>query len=118
MSKEFMRQDWMRHLRLGKIRRKKQKWRRPKGRDSKMRLKQKSYPKSVAIGYKKSKTSQGKINGLKIILINNLKDLKKVGKSSLAILGGKVGAKKKLDIIKKAEEEKIKIINVGGKNET
>jgi len=117
MSKEFIRQGAQRHSRLGLRRKKLQKWRRPKGRDSKMRLSMKSHAKTVSVGYKSDKKSSGKINGLSPVLIYNLKDLNSLNNNSMAILA-KIGAKKKLEIIREAEERKIKIINIGRKNET
>lgn len=111
MSKEFVRQESTRHSRVGKNRKKLQKWRRPKGRDSKMRLKMKSHPRTVKVGYKSPKKESGKINKQTPKLIYNLNDLAKLSKNQIAILA-KVGAKKKLEIIKHAEEKKIKILNV------
>ncbi len=111
---KFLRQDYMRHLKLGKNRKKLQKWRRPKGIHSKMRRQRKGYPVSPSPGYKKSKAERNKINGLIPVLINNLKDLEKINKTSIAVLSRKIGAKKKIEIIKKAEEMKLKILNLRG----
>ena len=105
---KFVRQNTARHSRLGKRRKKLQKWRKPKGRDSKMRLKRKSYSSTVKIGYKSS------LKNKKPILIHNLKELEKIGKDGKIILS-KIGAKKKLEIISAAEKRKIEIINIGGK---
>ena len=106
MSKEFKRQDSVRYSRLGLRRKKLQKWRRPRGIDSKMRLKRKSYPKTVSIGYKRKKTPMP-------VLIHNLKELNSLDKNATVILA-RIGAKKKLELIKAAEEKKIKIVNIGG----
>ncbi len=111
MSKEFKRQDHMRYGKIGKNRKKIQRWRRPRGRHSKMRLKRKSYPATVSAGYKTAKSEAGRINGLIPVRIQNTKDLEKIGKENIAILA-KIGAKKKLEILKMAEERKIKILNV------
>lgn len=117
-NKKFIRQDSNRYSKIGKKRKKLQKWRKPKGRDSKMRLNRKSYPTTVSVGYKSSGKESGKINGKTPVLVHNAKDLEKVGKDNIAILA-KVGAKKKLDVIKLAEKNKIKILNVKEvKNET
>src|SRR3989344_6652058 len=109
MSKKFKRQDSVRHIRLGRNR--KVKWRRPKGRHSKMRKRRISYPATVTIGYKSSKILSGKINGLRPVLIHNTKDLLKIGKNEAAIIA-KVGARNKLNIIKLAQENNIKILNI------
>ena len=111
MPKKFLRRDISRFSKLGKKRKKLQIWRKPKGRDNKMRLKRKSYPSLVSIGYKTPKKDSGKVNGLLPVLIHNLKELEALGKDSAAVIA-KIGAKKKLELIKKADELKIKILNV------
>ena len=113
MKKKFIRQDSFRYSKIGKNRRKLQKWRRPKGGDSKMRLQRKSYPVSPAVGYKSPRKERGKINSLTPSLVYNVKDIKKLGKNAIVILA-RVGAKKKIEIIKQAQESKIKILNVKG----
>ena len=110
MSKEFKRQDFMRHLKLGKKKRKVS-WRQPKGRHSKMRQGMRGYPKTVSIGYKTQKNQSGKINNLSPVLVHNLKEADNFPKNSIAIIA-KIGAKKKLEIIKILNEKKIKILNV------
>jgi large subunit ribosomal protein L32e len=111
MSKEFKRQDHERHSKLGKNRKKLQKWRRPKGRDSKMRLQRKSYPASPTVGYRTSRKESGKINGLTPVLVYNQNDLLAVKKDQIAILA-KIGAKKKLEVLKLAQDKNIMIANV------
>ncbi len=107
-KKKFLRRVWRRHSKLGKRRKKKQVWRKPKGRDNKMREKRKGYPAVVKIGYKKSGREEN------FFVVRNLKDLSKAKKISekKTILLGKVGKKKKIEILKKAREEKIPIQNV------
>ncbi len=111
MSKKFKRQDSVRHFRIGKNG--KVKWRRPKGRHSKMRERRVSYPRVVVIGYKTSKKLSGRINGLYPKLVHNTKELLKVGKDEIAIIA-KVGAKNKLNMIKLAQEKNIKVLNLRG----
>ncbi|MBU0467256.1 MAG: eL32 family ribosomal protein [Nanoarchaeota archaeon] len=110
-KKKFIRQESKRYSKIGKNRKKLQKWRKPKGRDSKMRLKRKSYSASVSVGYKKPRKTSGKIQDLQPVLVHNLKELSEMGKNFIAIIA-RVGAKKKLEIIKHAKEKKIKILNV------
>lgn len=110
MSKDFQRQDYMRSLRLGK-RYSKPTWRAPKGIHSKMRLERTGYPKVVKIGYKQSREVANKIDGLVPILIHNLAELSQAKKTN-AIIIARIGARKKLEIIKKAEEMKLKILNI------
>jgi len=114
---KFLRTDSNRFSKLGKNRKKLQKWRAAKGRDNKIREKRKSYPTAPSIGYKKDREINGKINGKIPLRVENMKDLMNVGKDKVIILG-RVGAKKKIELIKKAEELKLEIINLRRKNET
>jgi large subunit ribosomal protein L32e len=111
MPRKFVRVDTCRFSRLGKNRRKLQKWRRPRGKHNKVRLKRFSYPVAPVIGFKSPRNLAGKISGLTPVLVHNLKELEALGKSSIAILA-RIGAKKKIEMIKKAEELKIQILNV------
>lgn len=110
---KFLRRIWKRYSKLGRKRKKKQIWRKPKGRDNKMREKRKGYPSIVSIGYRTKKTERGKINNQNTIKINNLKELEKIKEKHILI--GRVGKKKRLEIIKKAQEKGIKIHNLNVK---
>jgi len=105
-QKKFLRRNTSRHSKLGRGRKKKQIWRKPKGRDNKMREKKRGYPKTVSIGYKKSISK-------KIVEVRNINDLDKVREGD-KIKMGSVGAKKKYEIIKKAQEKRMtgRIINI------
>lgn len=105
-EKKFLRRTWDRYAKLGKGRKKKQIWRKPRGRDNKMREKRKGYPSVVSIGYKKNKK-----NNREILLVNNIRALEKIGKKSLIQLG-RIGRKKKIEIIKRAKEKGISIRGV------
>ena len=103
MTIKFIRRNWNRFSRLGMGRKKKQKWRNPTGRHNKIREKIRGHPAPVSIGYRKNKTARKRIT-----VVHNLKDLEKIGKNEIAMIG-KVGKKKKMEIVKKAAERKIKI---------
>ncbi len=111
MSKDFIRQEFRRHLRLGKLRKSKRVWRRPKGRHSKMREKRRSYPQYPTIGHRSPKQNTGKIKGLIPLRIRNLNDLKKATAMNVLILA-KIGAKKKLELIKEAKSKNLTILNI------
>ena len=104
MAIKFLRRNWNIRSKLGKRRKKKQVWRRPTGRDNKMREKRKGRGVIVSIGYKKESQK-------KQIVIRNVKDLDKIHKNEIIILGG-VGKKKKLEILKKAKEKKLEIYKI------
>ncbi|MEX0919983.1 MAG: eL32 family ribosomal protein [Candidatus Pacearchaeota archaeon] len=106
MIKQFLRRTTNRYAKLGKGRKKKQVWRSPKGRDNKMREKRRGYPAVVSVGYRK-----GDKERKKVAIIKNLNDLKNAGKDNLLVLG-KVGRKKKAEIMSKAKESKITFQNI------
>jgi len=107
----FVRRRMMAHSRLGRRRKKLQKWARPTGRHNKMREKRKGVPVSVSIGYGSDKKVRGKIQGKQIVFVENLQQLEKVGANQIAIIG-KIGDKKKLEIAKRAKEKRIEIQNL------
>lgn len=109
----FLRSDTVRHLRLGKKRRKLQKWRRPRGRHSKIRRKRFSYPLKVSAGYKSPDSISGMIQGRVPVLVRNIRELDTLTPQNIVIIA-RVGAKKKLELIKRAQEKKIAIANVRG----
>lgn len=111
MAKKFLRRIWGRYSKLGKRRKKKQVWRKPTGRDNKMREKRKGYPAVVSVGYKQDKKLRGSIKNKTPILIQNAKGLESIKKNELVIVGN-VGKKKKIEIAKKAKEMKIEIHNL------
>ena len=111
---KFIRPDTFRFSRLGKNRRKLQKWRRVRGKSNKMRLGRAGYSVVPRVGFKTPKKEAGKIKGFMPKLVHNLSELQTLTKDEAAILA-RVGAKKKLELIKKADELKIKILNLGGK---
>jgi large subunit ribosomal protein L32e len=109
MKLKFMRRDTKRYSKLGKNRKKLQKWRRPKGRDNKMRLKRRGYPACPSVGYRSPKKNRAVIP----IQIHNVKQLEALKKNESIIIA-RVGAKKKIDIIKKSREMNLKILNLKG----
>jgi large subunit ribosomal protein L32e len=111
MSKEFKRRDYKRYSKIGKNRKKIQTWRRPKGRDNKMRLRFHGYPRRPTVGHRSAKAESGLIDGKVAYLVHNISELERVDKKGIVIMA-KVGAKKKLEIMKKAQEMKIEIYNL------
>jgi large subunit ribosomal protein L32e len=97
MTKKFMKRDWKRHSKLGKGRKKKQKYKRPKGRDNKIRENKKGYPKKVKIGFKNSESK------VEEVVVHNLRELIKVGENEEFFIGD-VGAKKRYEIVMKCKE--------------
>lgn len=105
---KFLRHTSHKYSKLGLRRKKKQIWRRPTGRDNKMREQRRGKPALVAIGYSTDKKQRGKINNKTPITINRISQLQNVKKENIILLG-KTGKKKKLEIAKKAKEMKLEI---------
>ena len=97
-----------------KMKRLAQHWRKPRGTDSKIRLNLKGYNKRVQPGYgspKEVKFMDPK--GLMPVQVANVADLEKIDKKTQGalVLSG-VGKRKKVEIIKKAKELEIVLLNV------
>jgi large subunit ribosomal protein L32e len=107
----FLRRTSNRYSKLGKGRKKKQVWRKPTGRHNKMRLKEKSYPAVVSIGYRTDKKVRNTLEEKLPVMIKTLKDLEKMKENQIAIIGN-IGKKKKIVLVKVAKEKKIKIHNL------
>jgi len=105
---DFVRQEYKRRKTLA------EKWRKPKGLQSKMRRKFKGRRKSPSTGYGSPKEIKGfDVSGLKQIYVNSINDLENVdAKEEGIILSTRIGLRKKIEIIKKATEKKIKILNI------
>jgi large subunit ribosomal protein L32e len=103
---KFLRRTWSRYSKLGKRKKKKQVWRKPKGRDNKMREKRKGYPAVVSVGYRKKKSERKNIK-----VIRNVEDLEKIRRDEIIVIGN-TGKRKKIEIAKKAREKKIPIQNI------
>lgn len=113
----FVRRSTLKYSRMGRGRRKLQKWRNAVGRHSKIRKNRFGYTKSPRIGFKSPRTESGKIDGKVPMLIRSMNDLETANKENVIIIARKVGARKKMDIIKKANEMNLPILNVkGGKD--
>jgi large subunit ribosomal protein L32e len=109
---DFIRQESWRYKRV------KSSWRRPRGRDSRMRKKDAGWPKSVSIGYRSPRKVSGlHPSGFEEILIYNPKDLEKVNSKNVVRIGHTVGLKKRLMIIEKASELNLRVLNTRGVGE-
>lgn len=112
---KFLRRGWFKKPRLGRGIKKKQVWRKPKGRHTKTRLKRKGYPKQPSIGYSKKRKERGKIEGLKPMLIHNVNELYSAKKDNIVFVAANVGMLKKAEIAKKAIELGVKLANLDAK---
>ena len=106
---EFLRQQWWQFPKL----RNKAKWRRPRGIHSKMRRHFGYRPPVVRIGYSAPKKVRGlHPSGFKEVLVYNVSQLSNIDASKEAIrIAHTVGRKKRMEIIEKADELGIKVLN-------
>jgi len=104
-KKKFLRQNYFRLGRVG------MKWRRPRGKQSKMRKSKKGKAAMPNIGYKANDSVRGLLRGYKPVMISNSGELEKMKQDEIAVISSGVGLRKSADIFKKAEELGVKIYN-------
>ena len=105
----FVRQESWRYDRLA------ENWRKPKGKDNKMRRQVSGVPQIVKVGYRGPKHARGlHPSGYTDNIVFNVSDLNKLDpKKDAARLAHTVGARKRKEIISKATSIQIKILNPG-----
>jgi large subunit ribosomal protein L32e len=105
----FVRQESWRYARLA------ENWRKPKGKDNKMRKQISGVPRIVKIGYRGPKGARGlHPSGYTDNIVFNVNDLYKLDpKKDAARLAHTVGARKRKEIISHATTMHIKILNPG-----
>ncbi len=103
----FLRQNWFRFPRLG------EKWRRPRGRHSKLRKHEKGKGFLPKPGYRSPKLVRGlHPSGLEEVRVFNPKELANLDPKRHAVrIASQVGKKKRAEIMKKAEELGLRVLN-------
>jgi ribosomal protein L32E len=109
--KKFIRASAHRFSKLGLRRKKKQIYRKSKGRDNKTRLNRIGRVENVRIGHGHDRKVRGLHQGDKVVIVNNVSELKKLNDKEVAIIGS-IGKKKKMEIAKYAQDNKIKLKNM------
>ena len=106
-NKRFKRQEYARYKKLGI------KWRRPRGKTSKMRRYEAGKPDMPAIGYRTPKATRGlHPSGYKDVLVYNMEDLENLDPATEAgRISASIGKRKKDAMLAKASELGIKILN-------
>ena len=110
MSDNFERQDKHKNRKLsGKS------WRNPVGKHSNVRLEKKHAPAKPKIGYRTDKEIRGKHpSGYDEVMVHNTDDLEQIKpEEEAARIGSTVGGRKKAQILEKAEDQDIKVLNNG-----
>ncbi|MFA5313768.1 MAG: 50S ribosomal protein L32e, partial [Methanomassiliicoccales archaeon] len=103
----FLRQEWHRYQKL------EGKWRKPRGIHSKMRRHYGYRPTIVSIGFRGPAMVRGlHPSGFEEVMVFNPSQLEALdAKLQAARIGGTVGAKKRKDIISKADEIGVRVLN-------
>lgn len=106
---DFKRQESWRYKRVEKS------WRKPRGLDSKMRKRVKGWPRSVGIGYRGPKEARGLHPSRYVeVLVRNVDDIGGVDPETQAVrIAHTVGARKRVEILARAEESGIHVLNPG-----
>lgn len=107
---KFLRTTWHKMHKLGMKVKKKRKWRHAYGRHNKIRLGNRGRDVRPKVGWMADKTEKGKVEGLVPVIVNNVKELENVEKGKGIVIAN-VGKKKKMEIVKKANEMKLTILN-------
>jgi len=88
-------------------------WKRPRGLQSKMRHKFKGYPIMVSKGWRSPVEVRGLDRlGNETVIVYNVHDVEKVEKHMAIVIAGNVGNKKRMEIVLKAEQLKIPVVNI------
>ncbi len=86
-------------------------WKRPRGTDNKQRMKRKEHGKLPSIGWRNPKEIRGTHPlGAYEVIVHNPDELSQA-KGRLIRIAGPVGKKKRMLIVKKAEEMKLTVLN-------
>ncbi|MEM0445511.1 MAG: 50S ribosomal protein L32e [Nitrososphaerota archaeon] len=103
----FVRQEAKRYKRLG------EKWRRPRGKDSKMRLQKRGWPPLVKVGYRSPKAYRGlHPSGFREVLVHNLSELEGLDPTKHAVrIASSLGARSKLRVYERAVSLGLRVLN-------
>ena len=106
---KFIRQESWRYDRLA------ENWRKPKGKDNKMRKQKSGVPAIVKVGYRGPRIARGlHPSGYTDNVVHNVAELARLDpKKDAARLGHTVGKRKRIEIIAKATSLGIKVLNAG-----
>jgi len=106
----FLRKDWHKYIKLGKTVKKSLKWRAAKGRHNKIRLGVKGHQARPKVGWSADSRTKGFVGGVEAVRVENMKEMEAVKKGQGIIIGA-IGKRKKKELIAKAKEKKIIILN-------
>lgn len=109
---KFVRQDAHKKVRLAEG------WRRPKGLQSKVKDQKKGHYRRISVGFgSPAKVRGASRDGFMPVMVSNVSELKKIGPDQAAVIPRGVGQKKRAEIVKRADELSIKILNIKNSQE-
>ncbi len=108
---EFVRIDQWRYVRIEDSG-----WRNVRSLDNKIRRKWKGWPKPVEVGYRTPRAVRGlHPSGYLEAIVHNVKQLETLDPATHAVrVGGAVGRRKRMEIVKRAREMGFHVLNPGG----
>jgi len=103
----FIRSEGWRYTRLG------EKWRRPRGKDNKMRLQKRGWPPLVKVGYRSPRMYRGlHPSGFREVLVYTVSDLEGLNPKIHAVrLAASLGGRAKLRIYERALSIGLRVLN-------
>lgn len=93
-------------------------WRKPRGIDNRTRRRYKSTPRLVKIGYRNERKTRYTVRGFKKLLLRDPKDIELLlmnNRTHAGEISHSISAKKRVDILNRAKELNVRIINPSGK---
>ncbi|MBI4017948.1 MAG: 50S ribosomal protein L32e [Candidatus Aenigmarchaeota archaeon] len=107
MSEDFKRQMWW-MKKLGKN------WRRPRGKQNKLRQEKKAKGRLPTVGYRTPRAERGlHPSGLHELTAFNVADVAAATAAHAVRIGGTVGTRKRLEIIKACDARGVRVLNAG-----
>lgn len=106
-KRKFRRHDAHKCLKLSES------WRKPRGRQNKVRLQKRGYKRGPSVGYGNPADARGLVQGLIPVIVAHEATLERLDpKREGAIIQKSVGAKKREALLKQARERNITILNL------
>lgn len=102
----FTRQSITKKIRLSSS------WRRPKGLQSKLRLRKKGHKQSPSPGWGSPKETRYLVEGVLPVTVHSIQDLKQVEKGKGVVVSSTLGQRQKNELVRHAKEKSITIINL------
>lgn len=87
-------------------------WRKPRGIHSKIRLSKAGHPVLPRVGYGKKKQQKFLIKDKIPIKVNNLNDIKKISEGNIIIISGKLGLRKKIQVLEAINKSNLPIFKI------